>query len=91
VRIDWSEEALDDLARLVEFLIAVSPRAAEDVADLLLAAPDRLSLTPRLGQRVERDGPEEVRRIFVSAYELRYLVTPEAVVVLRIWHTRENR
>ena len=91
MRIDWADEALDDVARLVEFLSAHSARAAGELLDLLFAAPDRLLVTPRLGQRVERDGPEEVRHIFVNNYELRYQVMDHAIVVLRIWHAREDR
>ena len=91
MRIIWSDEALDDLKRLVEFLAPVSVKAADRTADLLLGGPEKLLMTPRLGERVTRLGPEEVRRIILDDYELRYEVQSDATVVLRIWHTRENR
>ncbi len=54
----------------------------------LRAAPARLLRdNPRLGPRLEDFNPSEVRRLFVGDYEIR----ADAIIVLRLWHTRENR
>ena len=91
MRIIWSDEALDDLERLIEFLASTSARTAGRVAERLLNGPDKLLTAPRLGERINRAGPEEVRRILVGDYELRYEVRSDIIVVLRVWHTREDR
>ena len=57
----------------------------------LAAAPDRLIVHPRLGERLEEFSPREVRRIFVGNYEMRYELAEEAIYVLRLWHAREDR
>lgn len=44
-----------------------------------------------MGEKLEAYAPRDVRRIIVGDYELRYEVTPEAIIVLRLWHGRENR
>ena len=45
----------------------------------------------RIGLRLEEFAPREVRRLVVGRYEVRYLVERDALHVLRIWHTREDR
>jgi hypothetical protein len=35
--------------------------------------------------------PREVRRVLVGDYEIRYELTKKDVVVLRLFHTREDR
>jgi len=46
---------------------------------------------PRLGERLDEFSPNEVRRVIVGHYEMRYEVDNGTVFVLRIWHTREHR
>jgi plasmid stabilization system protein ParE len=91
MKVVWTDHASQDLDRLYDFLSQFSPRAADQLVVQLISAPEVLLRTPRLGQRVEREGPEEVRRILVRDYELRYEVRADQIVVLRIWHTREER
>jgi plasmid stabilization system protein ParE len=90
-QIQWTSKALSDLVRLHEFLAHVNGPAAARVVQSLAAAPDRLRDQPRIGERLEEFDPREVRRILVGRYELRYEVLEPAVVVLRLWHTREDR
>jgi hypothetical protein len=35
--------------------------------------------------------PREVRRLIVGDYELRYEILEDAIVLVRLWHTREDR
>jgi plasmid stabilization system protein ParE len=91
MRIVWSDEAISDLGRLYDFLAAVNPSASEKVVSALTTAPERLIKRPRLGERIERYLPREVRRLIVGRYEMRYEVSPTAILILRLWHTREDR
>jgi hypothetical protein len=59
---------------------------------LLRAAPSRLlRRNPRLGARVEGYEPREDRRLFVGNYELRYEIQRDVIIVIRLWHTSEDR
>lgn len=91
MRIVWVSRASSDLARLHEFLAEMNPRAAKEAVRKLVAAPLRLSHTPRSGERLPAFAPREVRRIFAGDYELRYEIIGETIYVLRVWHTREDR
>ena len=90
-QIEWSLAAQDDLIRLFDFLSNSNVRAAARVIDVLTAAPERLRDHPRLGEKLPAFGPRDVRRLIVGSYELRYEVSPDLIVVLRIFHGKEDR
>jgi plasmid stabilization system protein ParE len=91
MRVEWADAALDDIKRVYDFLAKVNGRAAHQRYVALVTAPRRLVTNPRLGPRVDNIEESEIRRIFIGDYELRYEVRADVIVVLRIWHTRENR
>ncbi|HME23852.1 MAG TPA: type II toxin-antitoxin system RelE/ParE family toxin [Acetobacteraceae bacterium] len=92
MRIHWTAEARSDLVRLFEFLAPVNRQAAAQAVQSLRAAPARLLRdNPRLGPRLDDFAPREVRRLFVGDYELRYEIRGNTIIVVRLWHMRENR
>ena len=91
MRLRWTGKAVDDLARLHAFLAPVSPDAASRILRMLSSAPERLLDLPRMGERLDEFAPREVRRIVIAHYELRYELHDETLIVLRVWHTREDR
>lgn len=46
---------------------------------------------PRLGERVERYLPREVRRLIIGRYEMRYEIAGTLIRIVRLWHAREDR
>jgi plasmid stabilization system protein ParE len=91
VDLKWTLKAQDDLARLHVFLAKANPNAAARAVRALVAAPARLLAHPRIGERLDEFAPREVRRVFVGQYELRYEIRSKTVIVLRVWHAREER
>lgn len=91
MEIKWTAKALSDLTRLHAFLASVNETAAAQVVQALVAAPARLAVHPRLGERLEEFEPREVRRIVVGSYEMRYEIARSTVFILRLWHAREDR
>jgi plasmid stabilization system protein ParE len=87
----WTDKAYADLTRLYEFLAPLNQAAAVRTVQALSATPESLLANPRIGKRLEEFDPREVRRLVVGRYELRYEVSDVSVVVLRLWHTREDR
>lgn len=95
MRLEFLPEALQDIDRLYDFLIEKDPIAAQKA---MLAIDEGLLLleeNPLLGLEVE--SATRYRQLFVpfgrSAYVLRYRVDTErnALVVVRVWHGREDR
>jgi len=91
VKLRWTAKAVSDLARLHEFLAPVDPQAAARVVQRLTTTAGRLLDLPRIGEKLERYEPREVRRLLVGKYEIRYEVRDENIFILRVWHTREDR
>lgn len=89
--VQWSGKALSDLTRLHDFLAVVNRRAASTVVQSLVATPQRLIEYPRVGEKLDRYSPREVRRIFVGSYEMRYEIVDATIIILRRWHGREDR
>jgi hypothetical protein len=52
MKVQWTEKALSDLARLHDFLALVNGRAADQAIRMLSAAPANLSHNPRIGSRL---------------------------------------
>jgi plasmid stabilization system protein ParE len=77
---------------LAVFLGERSPRAAIEVADRIISAIETLSEHAKRGRR-SSDG--EIRELIVASgrdgYFVQYVVDPESVTVLRVFHGRERR
>jgi plasmid stabilization system protein ParE len=89
--IRWARSARQDLERLHGFMESVSPARAVAIVDALIAGVERLAELPRVGQRLTRYSKREVRRVFVGDYEVRYELKGSNILVVRLWHTREDR
>jgi plasmid stabilization system protein ParE len=80
-----------DLQRLYSFLREVNPRAAKSVLKQLDAAANRLPSFPQIAPRFDAYADRDVRALMVGDYELRYEVKQDVLIVIRIWHAREDR
>jgi plasmid stabilization system protein ParE len=87
----WASSANRDLVRLHAFLEPVDPRAAVRAVKTILAGVKRLGRHPRIGARLAEFDPREVRKLLVDDYEVRYEVSGQDLVILRIWHVYEDR
>lgn len=91
----YSAEALHDLQRLHDFIAAENPAAAGRIARELLDGVRGLRRFPRMGKRVSiapgQVAPEEIRDWFTGDYILRYVILDDRIVILRVWHGKEER
>jgi plasmid stabilization system protein ParE len=87
----FTERAQLDLDRLHDFLASKSPRAAQQAVARIVEALDLLTLFPFAGVLVKNDVRRLVIRFGHGAYIARYRVADAAVLILRIWHSKERR
>ncbi|MGC1547399.1 MAG: type II toxin-antitoxin system RelE/ParE family toxin [Rhodanobacter sp.] len=92
MRLLYSPEAVADLTRLRAFIAEHDPAAAGRIASELVSRMDRLCAFPAMGHGVS-EAPEgdAVRDFAFGRYVVRYSVHDGALVVLRVWHHREER
>ncbi|MCI0409297.1 MAG: type II toxin-antitoxin system RelE/ParE family toxin [Acidobacteria bacterium] len=88
----WSPTAVADLVRLRNFIALHNPDAARRAAESLKKAARLLAEHPGLGKRLEGRTDRELMVPFGQrGYALRYRLEGETVVVLKIWHSLEDR
>jgi addiction module RelE/StbE family toxin len=87
----YSEQALADLERLADFLLAADPAAASETIGLIEEAVQILRRHPMMGRPVEHG----LRELVISRGRTGYLALysieqeAEAVLILAIRHQRE--
>lgn len=86
-KIVWSEEALDWMQRIDGYLAEVSPEAAVQTLEGILQQVEMLADHPRIGGRLPKWNPREVRSKLYGKYQIIYEVTADdAVSVLAVIH-----
>lgn len=88
----WSATARDDLIRLREFIHPHNPRAAQKSSEKILKAAKLILDNPAIGTQIEgRQDYELVTPFGQNNYILRYQIIEQTIVILKIWHSREDR
>jgi plasmid stabilization system protein ParE len=82
-RIIWSGEARANLLGIRAYIGQFSPLAAQRFSARLVRAAENLALQPNIGRSVGAGSRELVT---IAPYIIRYRVTDDAVVILRIRH-----
>ncbi len=92
MRLIWLPEAKADVLRLFDFLVDVNPTAAGQVVRAIRSGADRLRNHPRLGRPMDDGLRRELVLPFAGgAYILRYRLEGETIIIIRVWHGREQR
>lgn len=90
MRLRFGPRALADLERLHRFVAGNDPAAADRIRRRLLAGIGALVEQPGLGRAL--DESRSIRQWIAGEHVLHYVVRDdEEVLVLRIWHGREDR
>jgi len=90
LKLRWTNLALKDFEQAHDYIMQEDPESAQRIAQRILDATRRLQKYPRMG-RVGAD--EETRELVVqkTPYLLVYSLTGDAIELLRVWHTSQDR
>ncbi|MDY6781690.1 MAG: type II toxin-antitoxin system RelE/ParE family toxin [Cyanobacteriota bacterium] len=92
-QIKWSPSALNDLERLLSFLKSRNVQAAQRAVQAIRQAAVSLQEFPQRGLQVKKGSNQ--RKLKVSfgkqGYVIYYFIEDDTVVIVRIYHGRENR
>ena len=93
MKLEWSAAALADLDRFAAFLQERHPALASTVAREILNKAQVLETLPQLGYPIGRRGQyrQIVLEVLRAKYIFRYRIAGERIVMLRVWHGREQR
>jgi plasmid stabilization system protein ParE len=84
-------EAAADRERLVAFLIETNPRAALNVADVIIDALAALAMFPERGALMDSGLRQLIIPFGASGYVAQYRVDPDVIIIARVFHMRETR
>ena len=89
----WLPEARADVQRLFDFLVEAGPSNAAAALRIIRGGAARLLEHPRIGRRMddETERRELILPFGAGVYVLRYRIEGETIVILRVWHGREDR
>jgi plasmid stabilization system protein ParE len=89
----WTKAATTDLERHYSFLEPIDPGIAQKAVQAILKAGDSLQANPRRGAVVlQAKGLRKLRVIFGKyGFVMHYVFIETEVLILRIYHGRENR
>ncbi len=89
----WLPDAVTDLVRLRKFIQDKNPSAAKRAASKIKEGAAILVTNPESGRPVE--GLSSFREILIpfgtGNYVLRYREDEAVIVVVRVWHSKEER
>lgn len=84
----WSDEALDDIDAIAQFIARDSEHHARRVVETLFALGDAITEQPLAGRIVPELGNREVRERFLYSYRLIYEIADEQIAVVAVLHGR---
>lgn len=91
--VTWTKTAINDADTLIEAVMAANPDAAIRAARAIRQAGDSLSQNPKRGPMVQ--GAPGVRKLRVPfgqyGFVMHYAILEDEVVILRVYHARQNR
>jgi toxin ParE1/3/4 len=82
----WSNEALDDVDRIAEYISRDSPYHAQRVVERLFDLADELPAHPELGRIVPELADPNIRERFLYSYRLVYELTENEIHILAVIH-----
>lgn len=93
MRLRWLPETWEDIARLFQFLVDKNPVAAGPAVDLIASGAESLLDAPEIGAPMGDDSlrRELYLRFGIGAYVLRYRLDDDCGVIVRGWHSPEQR
>jgi plasmid stabilization system protein ParE len=84
-RVIWTDPALDHIEAIRAYIVQFNPRAAQRLADALVAEGDTLAMFPNRGRPIQGT---KMRELVTSyPYVIRFEVAGDDVVILRVRHT----
>ena len=92
MKLIYSKQAVSELVRLREFIARHDPDSAARISASLLDAISTLEAFPKMGHQVpQAPSSLPVRDLVADRYVVRYLLLTQQIVILRIWHHKEQQ
>jgi len=85
-KLEWSEEALEDIESIATYIEKDSPVYAKSVVSKFFEKAEILKEFTELGRKVPELNDESIREIFIYSYRLIYKVNVDKVIIIAVVH-----
>jgi len=85
VRVVWTEQALERLQEIEDFISSDSPERAARFIAKLLERGDSLTSFPAVGRQVPELGANAIREVLEGNYRIVYRLTHERIEILTVF------
>lgn len=82
----WSQESLDDIAGIAEYISRDSEFHAQQVVERIFETGQSIPEQPHLGRVVPEMNNSAIRERFIYSYRLIYEITKQEIRVLAVIH-----
>jgi toxin ParE1/3/4 len=89
-RLRWTEQAVDQLGAIAEYVSRSSPVYAEQLVQRIVSRLDQVVVFPASGSAVPEAASAEVRQVLEWPYRIIYRPRHDAIEVLAIVHGRRD-
>ncbi|NIR50448.1 type II toxin-antitoxin system RelE/ParE family toxin [candidate division KSB1 bacterium] len=86
-KIIWTDQALDDLNSICEFIARDALRYAQVFADRVFKSVERLEDFPKSGRVVPELGIVTIREIILGNYRIAYRLKNDEIEVITVFHS----
>jgi addiction module RelE/StbE family toxin len=90
MKIIWSEQSLDDLQAVYDYISRDSSYYASNTIDKLISSADRLSDYPESGRIVPEVADPSIREIIASSHRVIYIIGNDTIRILTVIHSRQD-
>jgi toxin ParE1/3/4 len=85
-RVVWTDPAIDDLLRIMDYIARDSPRYALQVGERIYEAAGKLDLGPRAGWIVPEFNLDHFREVLMRPYRIIYELRGDACYIVAVIH-----
>jgi toxin ParE1/3/4 len=85
-RVVWTDPALDDLTRIMDYIARDSPRYALQVGERIYEAAEKLEHQPRAGAVVLEFNMDHFREVLMRPYRIIYELRGEGCYIVAVIH-----
>ena len=90
IKLEWADEALDDIEDIATFIEKDSPTYAKVVVSKIFEKAEVLQDFPKLGRIVPELNNPEIREIFVYNYRVIYKLEDEKIIFIAVVHNKRE-
>ena len=85
MKLFWTDESLDKLSAIDDFISRDSPQSAENFVKYLIERGESISENPQLGRIVPEILNPEIREIIAKGYRIVYRIKQDRVEILTVF------